>query len=93
MTSIAEGEGAPVDINLMELVDTSKAFAQASTVSNKSTAKTEKYFLKRGLKLYTEMGRLAVQSELFQVHDRGIFEPQDPKKLTYQEIKDCLESN
>ena len=29
MTSIAKGEGAPVDINLLDLVDMSKAFAQS----------------------------------------------------------------
>ena len=52
-----------------------------------------KFSLKRGLKVYGEKGRAAVESELFQVHDRGVFEPQDPKKLTYQEIKDCLESH
>ena len=43
--------------------------------------------------MYGEKGHAAVQSELSQVHDRGVFEPQDPKKLSYQEIKDCLESH
>ena len=93
MTSIAEGEGTLVDINLLDLVDMSKAFAQTSSIDTKKTAKPEKYSLKRGLKVYDEKGHAAVQSELSQVHDRGVFGPQDPKKLTYQEIKDCLESH
>ena len=94
MTSIAEGEGTPVDINMLDLVDMSKAFAQTSTIGDsKKTVKPEKYSLKKGLKVYGEKGHAAVQSELSQVHDRGVFEPQDPKKLTYQEIKDCLESH
>ena len=93
MTAIAEGEGTPVDINLLDLVDMSKAFAQTSSVDTKKTAKPEKYSLKRGLKVYGEKGHAAVQSELSQIHDRGVFEPQDPKKLSYQEIKDCLESH
>ena len=51
MTSIAEGEGTPVDINLLDLVDMSKAFAQTSTsTDSKKTAKPEKHSLKRGLK-------------------------------------------
>ena len=49
--------------------------------------------MKRGLKVYGEKGHTAVHSEFSQGHDRGVFEPQDPKKLTYQEIKDCLESH
>ena len=87
MTTIAEGEGTPVDINLLDLVDMSKAFSQTSTIDTKKTVKPEKFSLKRGLKVYGEKGRAAVESELFQVHDRGVFEPQDPKKLIYQEIK------
>ena len=84
MISIAEGEGASVDINLLDLVvDMSKAFAQISTTNNKKTAKPEKYSLKRGLKVYGEKGHAAVQSELSQVHDRGVFKPQDLIKLTY----------
>ena len=71
----------------------SKAFAQTSSVDTNKTAKPEKYSLKRGLKVYGEKGHAAVESELSQVHDRGVFEPQDPKKLSYQEIKDCLESH
>ena len=35
MTCIAEGQGAPVDINLLDLVDMSKAFAQTSTTTAK----------------------------------------------------------
>ena len=93
MTAIAEGEGTPVDINILDLVDMSKAFAQTSSVDTSKTAKPEKYSLKRGLKVYGEKGHAAVQSELSQIHDRGVFEPQDPKKLSYQEIKDCLESH
>ena len=54
MTSMAEGEGSPVDINLLDLVDMSKAFAQISTTNNKKTAKPDKYSLKRGLKVYGE---------------------------------------
>ena len=42
MTSIAEGEGTPVDINMLDLVDMSKAFAQTSTITDsKKTAKPE----------------------------------------------------
>ena len=93
MTAIAEGQGTPVDINLLDLVDMSKAFAQTSSVDTKKTAKPEKYSLKKGLKVYGEKGHAAVQSELSQIHDRGVFEPQDPKKLSYQEIRDCLESH
>ena len=93
MTAIAEGEGTPVDINLLDLVDMSKTFAQTSSVDTNKTAKPEKYSLKRGLKVYGEKGHAAVQSELSQIHDRGVFEPQDPKKLSYQEIRDCLESH
>ena len=94
MTSIAEGEGTPVDINMLDLVEMRKAFAQSSTIGySKKTAKSEKYSLKKCLKVYGETGHAAVQSEPSQVHDRGVFEPQDPKKLTYQEIKDSLESH
>ena len=71
----------------------SKVFAQTSSIDTKKTAKPEKYSLKRVLKVYGEKGHAAVQSELSQIHDRGVFEPQDPKKLTYQDIKDCLESH
>ena len=60
LTSIAEGHGAPVDINILDIVDMSKAFAQTS----KSTAKPEKFSLNRGLKVYGEKGRAAVKSEL-----------------------------
>ena len=70
MTAIAEVEGTPVDINLLDLVDMSKAFAQTSSVDTNKTAKPEKYSLKRGLKVYGEKGHAAVQSELSQVHDR-----------------------
>ena len=52
MTYIAEGEGTPVDINLLDLVDMSKAFAQITTTDNKKAAKPEKYSLKRGLKIW-----------------------------------------
>ena len=45
------------------------------------------------MEVYGEKGHAAVLSGISQVHDRGVFEPQDPKKLTYQEIKDCLESH
>ena len=34
MTSIAEGEGPPFDINMLDLVDMSKAFAQISTTTD-----------------------------------------------------------
>ena len=54
MTAIAEGQGTPVDINLLDLVDMSKAFAQTSSVDTNKTAKPEKYSLKRGLKVYGE---------------------------------------
>ena len=54
MTSIGEDEGAPVDINLLDLVDMSKTFAQISAINYKKTAKPEKYSLKRGLKVYGE---------------------------------------
>ena len=46
MTAIAEGQGTPVDINLLDLVDMSKAFAQTSSVDTNKTAKSEKYSLK-----------------------------------------------
>ena len=55
MKATAEGEGAPADINLMDLVDMRKVFAQTSTVSSKSNG-AWKY--------------AAVQSELSHVHDR-----------------------
>ena len=50
MRSIAGGEGAPIDITLLDLVDICKAFAQISTTNNKKTAKPEKYSLKRALR-------------------------------------------
>ena len=72
---------------MLDLVDISKAFAQTSTnADSKKTAKPEEYSLKRGLKVYGEKRHAAVQSELSQVHDRGVFKPQDPKKLSYQAI-------
>ena len=89
MTCIAEGQGAPVDINLLDIVDMSKAFAQTA----KTTAKPEKFSLNRGLKVYGERGHAAVSAELSQVHSRGVFEPQDARKLTYEEVKNCLESH
>ena len=89
MTCIAEGQGAPADINLLDLVDMSKAFAQTA----KTTAKPEKFSLNRGLKVYGKRGHAVVSSELSQVHNRGVFEPQDPRQLTYEEIKNCLESH
>ena len=66
----------------------SKAFAQISSTNNKKTAKSEKYSLKSGLKIYGDKGHTGAKSELSKDHDRDVFEPQDPKKLTYQEIKD-----
>ena len=50
MTSIAEGEGDPIDVKLLDLVDMSKAFAKISTTNNKKTVKPEIYSLKRGFK-------------------------------------------
>ena len=43
--------------------------------------------------MYGEKGHAAVKSELSQIHDRGVFEPQDPNKLTHDQIKNCLESH
>ena len=61
MTSIAEGEGTPVDINLLGLVDTSKAFAQTyTTTDSKKITKPEIFSLKRGLKVYGEKGHAVV---------------------------------
>ena len=38
MTTIVEGEGSPVDINMLDLVAMSEAFAQTSSTSTKTTA-------------------------------------------------------
>ena len=86
MTCIAEGQGAPVDINLLDLVDMSKAFAQTA----KTTAKPEKFSLNRGLNVHGERSHAAVSSELSQVHNRGVFKLKDPKKLTYEQVKNSL---
>ena len=48
MTSIAEGCEAPVDVNILDLVDTSKDFSQTA----KTAAKPEKFSFNRGLKIY-----------------------------------------
>ena len=42
MTSIAECEGALIAVNLLDLVDISKALSQISTTNNNMTAKPEK---------------------------------------------------
>ena len=81
MTSIAKDECAPVVINLLDLVDMSKDFAQISTTNNKKTAKPEKYYLTRSLKIYGIKGHATVQSELSQVHDRGVFETKNQVNL------------
>ena len=90
---IAKGKGAPVYINILDVVNISKAFTQTFSFSNMTMAKPEKYSLKRGLKVYGENGHAAVQSEFSQVHNRGIFELQDHKQLAYEKIKNCLESH
>ena len=70
MTSVAEGEEASIDINILDVVDMSKAFALTSSTNTKTTEKPEKYSIKIAIEVYVE------QSKLSQVHDRGVFEPQ-----------------
>lgn len=47
MTFIAESEGDPFDINILDLVYTSKAFVQIYNTSTKTTVKPDKTHYKR----------------------------------------------
>ena len=85
LTSIAEGHGAPEDVNLVDIAKLS--FVQTS----KTGSKPEKFSLNRGLKVFKVKGHAAVKSELTQIHNREVFIPMLRKHLTKEQIMNALE--
>ena len=47
----------------------------------------------KGLKVYDEKGHVSAYSELSLIHNKGDFKPKNGKKLTYDRIKNALESH
>jgi len=49
------------------------------------------YLVKKGLKVFGELGEEALSQELKQVHDMNVFNPKNPCKMTHEEKKRALE--
>ena len=49
--------------------------------------KGKRLSLNKGLKIWGERGWSAVEAELSQIHNRAVFDPQDPSELTREEEK------
>ena len=55
-------------------------------------AKGKRLSLNMGLKLWSERGQGAVGAELSQIHNRTVFDSQDPNELTWEEKKQAFDS-
>ena len=71
----AEDQDSPVDVNVVDLVDMSKAFVQTA----KTIVKPGQFSQNKDLKVHGGGGHEAISSKLSQVHSKKFFAPQDPK--------------
>ena len=82
--NISSKKGNTYDLALVQAI----CLAQIAEV-----VKGKRFSLNRRIKLWGERGWSAVEAELSQIHNRAVFEPQDPSVLTWEEKMQALESH